>query len=184
MTQERLAEFLAGDVLTVARALLGMTVVTRFDETETAVMLTEVEAYAGDLDPASHAYRGRTQRNESMFGPAGTLYVYRSYGIHWCMNVVTREPDVAHAVLLRGGIPITGEMAMAQRRGRTDHLTDGPGKLCQALGVDGSHDGTSVLDGPVRLVASGLPEDAAVTTTPRIGISKAVAHPWRFVAVL
>jgi len=117
-----------------------------------------------------------------MFGPPGTLYVYRSYGIHWCANVVVREVGVAHAVLLRAGVPIEGVDVMKLRRGREDHLTDGPGKLCQALGITGDHDGTSVVDGRVQLCAARTgPEDVAAT--PRVGISKAVDRPWRFVAV-
>lgn len=155
---------------------------TEFDE-PTEVVLTEVEAYMGDRDEASHAFRGETPRNRSMFGPAGTLYVYRSYGIHWCMNVVTGPPGLAHAVLLRGGIPTAGRETMAVRRGRSDHLTDGPGKLCEALGVTGAHDGTSVFEGPVRLLAGELPDSMRVVATPRIGITKAAHHPWRFVAV-
>ena len=146
------------------------------------MILTEVEAYAGERDAASHAYRGPTKRNRAMFGPAGTLYVYRSYGVHWCMNVVVREAGIAHAILLRGGRPIEGRSTMEQRRGRSDHLVDGPGKLCQALGVRGEHDGTSLETGPVRLVPAALPDDLSVIATPRIGISKATEVAWRFVA--
>lgn len=176
------AGFLDGDVLEVAPRLLGCRVRTRFDGMPTEVRLTEVEAYAGDLDPASHAYRGLTARNASMFGPPGTLYVYRSYGVHWCMNIVARERGVAHAVLLRGGEPVAGEAVMARRRKRADHLTDGPGKLSQALGVDGRHDGTSVFSGPVRLIVDPLPAGYVVETTPRIGISRAADRPWRYIA--
>lgn len=149
----------------------------------TEVVLTEVEAYMGDRDEASHAFRGETARNRSMFGPAGTLYVYRSYGIHWCMNVVTGPPGLAHAVLLRGGIPTEGSETMEHRRRRRDHLTDGPGKLCEALGVTGEHDGTSVFDGPVRLTTGELPDRMRVVATPRVGITKAAHHLWRFLAV-
>jgi DNA-3-methyladenine glycosylase len=115
-----------------------------------------------------------------MFSAAGTLYVYRSYGIHWCMNVVAGPTGVASAVLLRGGRPVAGEAVMTKRRGRTDHLTDGPGKLTQALGVDGGHDGTSVLEGPVRI---GEPGTAVgrIVAGPRIGIRRAAGRPWRFV---
>ncbi len=183
MTGRELFEALGGDVLEAARWLLGCVIRTEFDGATTEVRLTEVEAYAGDRDPASHAYRGLTPRNASMFGPPGTLYVYRSYGIHWCMNIVAAGPGVAHAILLRGGEPVAGEATMAQRRGRTDHLTDGPGKLSQALGVDGRHDGTSVATGEVRLIRGGLPRGYVVETTPRVGISRAADRPWRFVAV-
>ncbi len=183
MTGRELAEALGGDVLEAARWLLGCRIRTVFDETATEVRLNEVEAYAGDRDPASHAYRGQTPRNTSMFGPPGTLYVYRSYGIHWCMNIVAAGPGIAHAVLLRGGEPVAGEATMARRRGRRDHLTDGPGKCSQALGVDGRHDGTSVATGPVRLIPGALAPGYVVATTPRIGVSRAADRPWRFVAV-
>lgn len=182
MSSSSLVERLDHDVLDVARWLLGCLVRTTVGGKATAVRLTEVEAYAGDLDPASHAYRGPSARNEAMFGPPGTLYVYRSYGIHWCANVVVREEGVAHAVLMRAGVPTEGLDVMKLRRGREDHLTDGPGKLCQALGITGDHDGTSVVDGPVRLSAAET-RPVRVEATPRIGISKAVDRPWRFVAV-
>ena len=177
-----LGALLEGPVLEVAPALLGRTVTTGWGSGATTVVLTEVEAYAGSDDPASHAHRGRTPRNGAMFGRAGTLYVYRSYGIHWCMNVVVREAGVAHAVLLRGGEPISGRAVMERRRGRIDHLCDGPGKLCQALGVTGDHDGSSLEEGPVRLRPDRLPNGYVVTTTQRVGITRAVEHPWRFLA--
>lgn len=172
---------LTSHVLDVAPRLLGWRLRTEFGVV-TEVRLLEVEAYIGEADPASHAYRGPTNRNQSMFLEAGTLYVYRSYGIHWCMNVVVEETGVPHAVLLRGGEPLIGAEEMARRRGRTDHLADGPGKLAEALGVKGDHDGTSLIHGPVRLIADELPDGYRVETTPRIGISKAVEEPWRFLA--
>jgi len=178
----RLDVLLAGDVVASAPRLLGWRLRTEFDGQATEVFLTEVEAYAGERDPASHAYRGRTERNRSMFGPLGTLYVYRSYGIHWCMNLVVREEGVAHAILLRGGTPTEGRVVMERRRGRHDHLADGPGKLAQALGVTGKHDGTSLIDGPVLLIPGALPVGSTVAATPRIGITKAMEHHWRFVA--
>ena len=121
-----------------------------------------------------------TPRNRSMFGPAGVLYVYRSYGIHWCMNIVIGDAGDPSAILLRAGIPILGEDLMATRRGRGDHLTDGPGKLTQALGVTGADDASSVIDGPVRLMP-GPRLEGSIEATPRVGISKAVDSPWRFV---
>jgi DNA-3-methyladenine glycosylase len=178
-SEHRLVELLSGDVLTAARGLLGWRLRTAFDGEPTEVALDEVEAYAGFDDPASHAYRGETQRNRAMFGPPGTLYVYRSYGIHWCMNVVVGAAGTPHAVLLRGGDPLEGIEVMKRRRGRSDHLADGPGKLAQALGVTGEHDGSSVLEGPVRLLPGhSVPR---IASTPRIGISKAVDRPWRYV---
>jgi DNA-3-methyladenine glycosylase len=174
-----LAAFLGGPVLEVAPALLGRTVTTGRGSGVTTVVLTEVEAYAGSDDPASHAHRGRTGRNGSMFQGPGTLYVYRSYGIHWCMNVVCGQEGDPSAVLLRAGDPIAGVELMRARRARSDHLADGPGKLTQALGVTGAEDGTSVLDGPIRL--GDRVRDGEVITTPRIGISKATEREWRFV---
>jgi DNA-3-methyladenine glycosylase len=175
------AQLLEGSVFEVAQRLLGARIRTAFDGRITEVALTEVEAYAGGDDPASHAYGGRTDRNAVMFGAPGTLYVYRSYGIHWCMNIVVGDPGLPHAVLLRGGMVTEGRGIIEQRRGRHDHLTDGPGKLCQALGVTGEHDGTSTLDGPVLLIPGELPAGARIVATPRIGISKAVEEPWRYV---
>lgn len=169
----------AGPVEDIASNLLGLRLRTDFAGDLTEVAITEVEAYAGERDPASHAYRGVTTRNGSMFGPAGTLYVYRSYGIHWCMNIVTGPVGDPSAVLVRAGRPLVGTGVMVSRRGRTSHLTDGPGKLTQALGVTGACDGTSVLDGPVRLLTE--PRIAgSVTALRRVGISKAVDRPWRF----
>lgn len=147
----------------------------------TEVVLTEVEAYAGLDDPASHAYRGKTKRNGSLFMAPGTMYVYLSYGIHWCMNVVVEEEGTPNAVLFRGGEPAVGRDVMEERRGRADHLTDGPGKLTQALGVTAEHDGVNLGLGPVELIPSDRTPDAVIRTTPRIGISKAVDWPWRFV---
>jgi DNA-3-methyladenine glycosylase len=160
---------------------LGCRIRTEFGRAVTEVALTEVEAYAGADDPASHAYRGRTARNGAMFGPSGTLYVYRSYGLHWCMNVVVGGPDLPHAVLLRGGTVTEGLGIIEHRRGRHDHLTDGPGKLCEALRVKGDHDGSSVFTGPVRLLPGMLSGRDTVLATPRVGITKGAAEPWRFV---
>lgn len=174
---------LDGDVVDVARRMLGWRLSTTFEGESTEVRLVETEAYAGAVDPASHAFNGKTARNASMFGPPGTLYVYRSYGIHWCMNVVVRESGTAHAVLLRSGEPTVGVATMERRRGRSDHLADGPGKLAQALGVSGDHDGSSLERGPVRLVPDALPAGYRVDATSRIGISRATDRLWRFVAV-
>lgn len=174
---------LGGNVLEIAEAVLGWTLLSTIGGSRTAVTVIETEAYAGSADPASHAFRGRTLRNASMFGPAGTLYVYRSYGIHWCMNVVVGGEGVPNAVLLRGGVPTHGIATMVKRRGRETNLADGPGKLCQALGVDGSHDGVDLRKGPILLLPGlGLGE-RTVERTPRIGISKATERLWRFVAV-
>lgn len=172
---------LEGPSWEVAPRLLGATLETRVGGVETSVRLTEVEAY-DETDEASHSYRGLTRRTASMFEGPGTLYVYRSYGIHWCANIVTAEPGHGAAVLLRGGVPLSGVSVMVERRGRADHLTDGPGKLAQALGIEGSMDGTSVLGGgPVTLLHSEITD--RIVATPRIGITRATDRLWRFVAV-
>ncbi len=178
-----LEELLRHDVLSAAEQLLGWSLISTAGGERTSVTITETEAYAGTADPASHAYRGPTPRNATMFGPAGSLYVYRSYGIHWCMNVVVGEPGIAHAVLLRAGVPTEGVETIERRRGRSVDLANGPGKLCQALGVTGDLDGTDLRSGPVRLVAGPGCGERKVERTPRIGISKATERLWRFVAV-
>ena len=150
------------------------------DAGPTAVALTEVEAYMGEEDPASHAFRGPTSRNRSMFGPPGTLYVYRAYGIHWCANVATGATGLGQAILLREGIPMVGEELMRARRRRNDHLTDGPGRLAQALGLSGDHDGADLLgSGPVRLTLAGI--SGTVESRERVGIAVARDRLWRFV---
>lgn len=163
----------------VGARLLGSVLRTRLDGVVTALVITEVEAYTSE-DPASHSFRGRTERNSSMFGPPGTAYVYRSYGIHWCINVTTGPEGQASALLLRAGVALEGEVAMRRRRGRDDHLADGPGKLTQALGITGAHDGIDLLSSEVVSLSAGSP--MAFRVTPRIGISKAVEVPWRWLA--
>lgn len=170
---------LRGDPETAARALLGRLLVSTIDGVTTAVRINEVEAYGGEDDPASHAHRGPTPRNRTIFGPPGRLYVYRSYGMHWCANIVVGPEGIPGAVLLRGGLPERGIDVMASRRGRADHLADGPGKLCRALEITGELDGSNIVSGPVRVVGAALA--GTVLQTPRIGISRAVERPWRFV---
>ncbi len=165
----------------VAPRLLGWRLVSECQGATTSLVIAEVEAYAAD-DPASHSLRGETARNASMFRRAGTLYVYRSYGIHWCANVATGPVGHGAAVLIRGGVPVVGADVMASRRGRPDRLADGPGKLCQSLAIDGSHDGLDLLGGHSVRLEPG-PPPSGYATTPRIGISRATDRPWRFVAV-
>lgn len=148
--------------------------------------IVEVEAYGGLDDPASHAARGPTQRNATMFGRAGLLYVYRSYGIHWCANVVTGPQGDASAVLVRAVEPLVGleQMRRDRPRARRDaDLADGPGKLCAALGITGDHDGVDLLDSaaPVRWLVDDERPPQRIHTTTRVGISRAVERPWRFV---
>jgi DNA-3-methyladenine glycosylase len=144
-----------------------------------SVRLTEVEAYSGALDSASHAYRGRTERNAVMFGPPGFVYVYFTYGMHFCMNLVCLEPGVAGAVLLRAGEVVSGSSVAAARRGRSTDLARGPARLCQALGVDRSFNGVDVCSaGPLSLVRGS--SVGPVLSGPRTGISTAREVPWRF----
>jgi DNA-3-methyladenine glycosylase len=141
--------------------------------------IVEVEAYDQD-DPASHSFNGRTSRNAVMFGPAGYAYVYRSYGIHWCLNFVCAEPGRAEAVLIRALQPGNGLDAMRARRGVESEraLCSGPGKLCQALAVTGAHDGLPLDEPPFELLARAEPP--AIATGTRIGLTKAADRPWRY----
>ena len=173
---------LSGAVLDVAPTLLGATLAAG----GVTVRLTEVEAYAGQDDPGSHAFRGRTPRTAVMFGPAGRAYVYFTYGMHWCINVVTGVDGVASAVLLRAGEVVDGLDAARERRpGVKDRdLCRGPARLTRALGITGEQDGVDLLSpsSPVRLfppVSSAQP--SAVRTGPRVGVGGAGADvPWRF----
>jgi DNA-3-methyladenine glycosylase len=145
--------------------------------------IVEVEAYA-EHDPASHTYVGPTPRNAAMYGPPGHLYVYLSYGLHHCANVVTGRSGNGQAVLLRAVQPLFGVERIRQRRGgRPDRdLTDGPGKLGQAFGIDLGHYGTDITDrsAPIRIADDGTPPPAAPIIGPRVGVSKAIDVPWRF----
>lgn len=147
--------------------------------------IVEVEAYAGGEDPGSHAYRGRTPRNASMFGPPGLLYVYRSYGIHWCANAVCGEEGVGVAVLLRALAPLTGvdEMRVARAGITRDRdLCSGPGRLCQALGITGAHDGADLVTadpGPF-LADDGTPPPSVPGNTCRVGLTNGADRPWRW----
>ncbi|HWV56578.1 MAG TPA: DNA-3-methyladenine glycosylase [Longimicrobiales bacterium] len=201
------AAFFARPAADVARDLLGAIVVSTLGGAETAGRIVEVEAYVGPHDPASHAAAriGRTARNAAMFGPPGTAYVYRSYGIHWCLNFVTDREGYPAAVLVRAIEPIAGVEIMTRRRGIAaapranlvaagghdvaavgrSHvaprvLAGGPGRLTQAMGITGALDGHP-LDRPPLIVAAGDPvPDADVVVGPRIGITRAVDWPLRF----
>ncbi|WP_083937430.1 DNA-3-methyladenine glycosylase [Sphingomonas sp. PR090111-T3T-6A] len=166
------ADFFARDVETVARALIGVTLLVD----GVGGVIVETEAYDAN-DPASHCYRGRTSRNASMFGPPGRAYVYRSYGIHWCLNFVCLP---ASGVLIRALEPTAGLDQMAERRGTADlrRFCAGPGRLCQALGIGGRYDGHSLNQPPFELWPCTRP--ASISAGPRIGISVGVETPWRF----
>ncbi len=178
---EQLYDALAGPPEEAAPKLLGAQLVSEVDQKTVRLRITEVEAYKGSEDPASHAYRGRTSRNESMFRSPGTLYVYRSYGIHNCANTAAGPEGVGWGILLRGGQIVEGEGIVRKRRGRRDNLTNGPGKFSQALGIDISHNGLDLLDpsSEIRL-EPGTPAEL-VMATPRIGISRARERAWRFI---
>ncbi len=173
-----LARLLAGPVLEVAPTLLGST----FRHGDVAVRVTEVEAYDGSNDPGSHAFRGPTPRNAVMFGPPGHLYVYFTYGMHHCCNVVTGPSGRASAVLLRAGEVIDGlELARERRPGAADRdLARGPARLCRALGIDRGQDGADLALGPVLSLPGEPRSRESVSTGPRVGLRAAPDEPWRF----
>jgi DNA-3-methyladenine glycosylase len=142
-------------------------------------IVVEIEAYSPE-DPASHSFRGRTMRNAAMFGPPGHLYVYRAYGIHWCANVVCLDEGVGAAVLLRALEPTYGLDVMRARRGLDDSqlLSSGPGRLCQALGITGRHDGLPLDRPPFEVRRSSEPVE--IVTGPRVGITHGGDLPWRY----
>jgi DNA-3-methyladenine glycosylase len=181
--------FYHGDTVAIARALLGCILWRRLDDGELlAARIVETEAYLGANDPASHARRGlRSPRNESMYLEGGHAYVYFTYGMHWCMNVVTQEADLAEAVLLRAAEPVRGVESMRTRRpkAKTDfELMNGPGKLSMALGIDRALDGADLRSDALWLTERDAAiNDEDVAVSPRIGIDNsgdAAAWPLRF----
>ena len=154
-------------------------IVVERDGILTSGRIIETEAYMAD-DPASHSFRGATRRNAVMFGPGGHLYVYLSYGIHRCANVVTGSDGDGQAVLIRAIDPLDGAADMLRRRGRAP-LADGPGKLCQALGIDLDDNGVDLCgSGAIRVLDDGTGPPVDPIIGPRVGISKGVDTPWRF----
>ena len=180
-------EFYQRDTVTVARDLLGCYLVHREDAGTTIGRIVEDEAYIGE-DPAAHSFRGETERNRAMFGPAGHAYVYRIYGIHNCVNVVTRREGIGEAVLIRALEPVEGIDRMQERRGTEDRrlLCSGPGRLTEALHITMEQNGRSLIDGPLQVwSAESLPgypkvEEDEIVQTTRIGITKAADLPLRF----
>lgn len=175
---------LARDPRELAAALLHKVLVHDGTGERRAGRVVEVEAYCGPIDAGAHTYRGRTARNATMFGPPGLLYVYFTYGMHWCANVVCGDEGEGVAVLLRALHPLQGLEAMYTARGpaarRDRDLCSGPAKLTQALGLDGVHDGVDLTTGPVGLFDDGTPPPAAPVQTTRIGLSAGGEHPWRW----
>ena len=167
----------------VARELLGAVLECNTPSGKASGIIVETEAYVGEHDPACHAAAGRTGRTEPLYGKPGTSYVYFIYGVHWCFNAVTRAEGLASAVLVRAVAPLTGEPLMKHRRGpkvRGVNLTNGPGKLCAALGIDGSLNGLSLQRGPLVIRAGESVPGDQVIVTPRIGITKAADWPLRY----
>jgi DNA-3-methyladenine glycosylase len=174
---------LAGPVLDVAPRLLGMVLRRTTDEGTVAVRLTEVEAYDGGNDPGSHAYRGETPRTSVMFGPPGHLYVYFTYGMHFCMNVVAGPDGTPSAVLLRAGEVIEGlELARERRAAKADRdLARGPARMCVALGIARESNGVDLLArGSAVQLLPGPGFDGEPATGPRVGLREAPDWPWRF----
>ena len=175
-------EFFRRDSRVVAPELLGKVLVRG----ERTGRIVEVEAYAGSEDPGSHAYRGRTARTATMFGPPGHLYVYFIYGMHWCANVVCGDDGIASAILIRALAPVSGldQMRAARPAARRDvDLCSGPAKLCQSFGITGQDDGCDVITGTGGLLIGedGAAPPAEPGQSTRIGLSAGAEHPWRWV---
>ena len=175
-------DFYARHAVEVAPELLNKILVR---DDGRAARIVEVEAYGGGEDPAAHSFRGQTTRNATMFGPAGHLYVYLSYGIHWCSNVVCGEVGIAVAVLLRAVEPLHGLASMRSARPvgvKESDLANGPGKLCQAFGITRAHDGADLVtaDRGFKIMSDGILPPVDPLVGPRVGISKAVDFPWRW----
>jgi DNA-3-methyladenine glycosylase len=174
-------EFYRQDTVAVARALLGCVLWRRIGRTLLAARLVETEAYLGANDMASHARRGlRSARNESMYLEGGHAYVYFTYGMHWCMNVVTGEADIAEAVLLRAAEPLRGIESMRKRRPKAKRdrdLTNGPGKLCAAMSIDENLDGAP-LDGNLLWLEEGSVPEEEIAVSPRVGVDYAGDAAW------
>ncbi len=181
--------FYARAALTVARDLIGCVFFRDGAEGKLALQVVETEAYRGALDPGSHGYRGPTPRTRTMYGPPGRLYVYFTYGMHWCANIVCAAPGVCEAVLLRAGKPLSGLDAMRRRRPVSDDrlLAAGPARLAQAMGIGREDDGETLLRGG-RFGCAQAPvtervADERIARTPRIGLAPGRGDdlPWRFV---
>jgi DNA-3-methyladenine glycosylase len=167
----------------VAPELVGKLLVRRLENTLLRGRIVEVEAYVGEADPGSHTFRGKTRRNSVMFGPPGRLYVYFTYGMHWCMNVVTDPDNVAGAVLLRAVEPLSGVEQMTQLRGLSEirRLCNGPANLCKSFGITGDQNGLDLQGQHLWIEDSGAPSPQLRVTT-RVGLREGAEMPLRFVA--
>lgn len=183
---EKVSELVALGTVEAARALLGWSIVSMTGGARCSGLIVETEAYCRHGDEASHSRCGETERNRSMFLEAGHWYVYRSYGMHWCLNLVTGSAGVGEAVLIRAVRPIEGLNTMMHRRGsgriRELNVSNGPGKVCQALGISKEFDGTSALyqAGCQLWIEPPLGASETIRATPRIGITRSSELPWRF----
>ena len=177
------AGFYARETELVARELLGATLECTVRGTRCSGRIVETEAYTGEEDLACHAAAGRTARTEILYGPPGRAYVYFVYGMHWCVNAVTRRAGLPSAVLIRALEPLEGIAAMRRRRGvkRDRDLTNGPAKLCDALAITGAHNGVSLQTSALQILQGDRVPDADVAITARIGISRAVEDPLRWI---
>ena len=177
--------FYTRSALLVAQDLLGKILVRKIGKTILSGKIVEVEAYLGMMDPASHAYHGQTKRNEVMFREGGCLYVYFTYGMHFCANIVTGEQDEGEAVLIRALEPVTGIEVMKRNRGfaksagTTHTLTNGPAKLCQALGIERKDNGIDLLGTEIYVIAGESIPKSSIDTSGRIGISRGKEKQWR-----
>ena len=175
--------FFRRETIDVARELLGARLVSNLRGVRTAGRIVEVEAYLGAQDPASHAYAYRRHRqNESLYGPVGSWYVYLSYGMHWCANLVAGPPGEGSAILIRALEPLEGLLVMRRRRGGVPDraLCAGPGRLTQATGITRALDGLSMPNAPIVIVSDEQPAEGSIATTRRIGLTKAADWPLRF----
>lgn len=181
VSAEPLFRLLSADAVTVSRRLLGSELVLEKDGALLRGTIVETEAY-DQTDAASHSYRGVTPRTEVMFGPPGKLYVYFTYGMHYCANVVTGPEGTGSAVLIRAVEPLEGEALMLERRsGRSGiQLTNGPAKWCQAFGIDTAWNKHDLEQPPLRLIMKEAVDDKDIVATTRIGIRESVELPWRF----
>ncbi|HTP13349.1 MAG TPA: DNA-3-methyladenine glycosylase, partial [Bacteroidota bacterium] len=169
--------------LQVARRLLGQLIVRKYLGKTLVGRIVEVEAYRGSLDPASHAYRGRTERNDVMFWEGGHLYVYFTYGMHYCANVVTQRAGTAEAVLIRGVEPVRGMETMRKLRGNEiddTKLTNGPAKFCEAFGIKRPQNGTNLLGNEIYLLRGSPLRSSSIGVSTRVGIRNGTDKKWRF----